>query len=187
LVKILSKAEKKRAFHYRGAFYKAIAKKTKDFESFYKDFNILSEYDLGRYGGQLLTADSVILALRGAQPSSKIDEFYRLWKDDFPFKNEAFEDLEQAIETIKKMFPNRFSKSGLNKPNNYYALLGAVFNQKGQVNNPEEVANRLNHFMASVFNSKKEVNAEEYWKTLQEGTGSLKNRKRRVEILADKF
>jgi len=184
----LSKAEKKRAFHYTGTFYKIIAKKTKELDTFYKENDILSEYDIGRFGGQLLTAESLILALEGPQQSSKIDIFYERWKDQFPFKDEAFSKLDQAVKTIKKMFPNGIpKKSRLNKPNNYYALLGAIFNQKNPVNNHDEVANRLTHFMASVFNSQHETNAKEYWATLQEGTGSLKNRKKRIEILESKF
>jgi len=113
----LSKAETKRAFHFHGVFYKEIQKKAKKLEVFYEEYEILSEHDINRLGGQLLTADSVILSLEGPVGSSKLDVYYTQWTLSFINKDRAFSKLDKAISTIKKMYPDGFPKnSKLNKP-----------------------------------------------------------------------
>jgi len=184
----LNRAELNKTHFRHTALFKVASSLTRKHSKFYHNFGVLSEPQMNRMLDQLLTEELLILISNGAQASSKLNNYYQLWKNEVPNRNDTIEEFEEIIKYIQKVYPKGFGTTRFyTNTNNFYALVGAISakikNPSQKLKNPKTVNNNLTRFMASVFNGRTGKDAKDYWDTLQEGTKSKKNRKQRISIL----
>ena len=178
--------------HYRhSALWRLAHTLSKKYGNFYYNFGVLSETQIDRSQDQLLTEELMIVLQNGAQSSSKLKAYYQLWHNEVPNKTDVVTDLDKIFKYIQKVYPKGLGKTRFNNStNNFYALVGAISAKlppSNKLKNPNTVNNNLTRFMASVFNGRSGKDAQDYWNTLQQGTKSKANRKRRIEILCSKI
>lgn len=183
----LNRPEINKIHNRHSTLWKVAHALTKKYGKFYFNFGILSDTQINRSQDQLLTEELLIAIQNGAQSSSKLKAYYQQWHSEVPNKIDVLSDLDKIFKYIQKVYPKGLGTTKFhNNTNNFYALVGAIsakLNASNTLKNPKTVNNNLTRFMGSVFNGRTGKDAKDYWDTLQQGTKSKVQRKRRIQIL----
>ena len=187
----LNRPEINKIHNRNSALWRVAHALTKKYGKFYFNFGILSDTQINRSQDQLLTEELLIAIQNGAQASSKLKAYYQQWYSEVPNKIDVLSDLDKIFKYIQKVYPKGLGTTRFhNNTNNFYALVCAIsakLNASDKLKNPKTVNNNLTRFMASVFNGRSGKDAQDYWDTLQQGTKSKVQRKKRIQILCTKI
>lgn len=114
---------------YFGAFKQTVHQLAYEFNTFWLNSKILSEYKIARMQDVELTTELVITSLDGIQKKDYklIEEYYRKYEDEFPQKEQVEYNFRKTIDTIGEIYGDTLSDSLFRRGPLFYSLYCLIY------------------------------------------------------------
>jgi len=114
---------------YFGDFKQTVHKLAYDFNTFWLNNKILSEYEIARMKDVELVTELVIASLDGIQTKDNklIENYYKKYDDEFTQKKQIEENFKKTIDTIGEIYGNGLANSIFNRSPLFYSLYCIIY------------------------------------------------------------
>jgi len=114
---------------YFGVFKQTVHQLAYDFNTFWVESKILTEYKIARMYDVELTTELVIASLDGIQEKKAkiIESYYKKYDDDFPLKKQVEESFRKTIATIGQIYGDVLPNSLFSGIPLFYSLYCLIY------------------------------------------------------------
>jgi len=114
---------------YFGVFKQTVHQLAYEFNTFWINSKILSEYKIARMYDVELTTELIIASLDGIQEKKAmlIESYYKKYDDNFPFKKQIEENFRKTIDTIGEIYGDVLPNSLFSGTPLFYSLYCLIY------------------------------------------------------------